>query len=132
MLLVSYGGDASDSDATAALSIQALGATGIATEPAAVEMTKQGSAATVDGKRQSDGSPRSAPWAKKKMGGGEPEAIVDVVDGVASLQIPEKIFDEAELLWKSYVVGYLIGDSPHVGSIHATVNRIWSAPKAVR
>ncbi|RID53318.1 hypothetical protein BRARA_G00721 [Brassica rapa] len=64
------------------------------------------------------------------MGGGEPEAIVDVVDGVASLQIPEEIFDEAELLWKSYVVGYFIGDAPHVGSIHATVNRIWSAPKA--
>ncbi|CAF2157494.1 BnaAnng22080D [Brassica napus] len=124
------GGDASESDATAALSIQALGVIGIATEPAAEEMTKQGNEAIVDGKRQSDGSPRSAPWVKKKMGGGEPEAIVDVVDGVASLQIPEEIFDEAELLWKSYVVGYFIGDAPHVGSIHATVNRIWSAPKA--
>ncbi|XP_033131098.1 uncharacterized protein LOC103846234 [Brassica rapa] len=101
------GGDASESDATAALSIQALGVIGIATEPAAEEMTKQGNEAIVDGKRQSDGSPRSAPWVKKKMGGGEPEAIVDVVDGVASLQIPEEIFDEAELLWKSYVGGFI-------------------------
>uniref|UniRef100_A0A0D3ECX5 DUF4283 domain-containing protein n=1 Tax=Brassica oleracea var. oleracea TaxID=109376 RepID=A0A0D3ECX5_BRAOL len=122
-------GDASDGEATAALSIQALEVNGTAIEPAAVETMKQGNAATFDGKHQSDGSPRSAPWTKKKMGGGDPEAIVDVVDGVASLQIPEEIFDEAELLWKSYVVGYFIGDAPHVGSIHATVNRIWSAPK---
>ncbi|KAF3499171.1 hypothetical protein F2Q69_00044231 [Brassica cretica] len=118
-------GDASDGEATAALSIQALEVNGAATEPAAVETMKQGNAATFDGKHQSDGSPRSAPWTKKKMGGGDPEAIVDVVDGVASLQIPEEIFDEAELLWKSYVVGYFIGDAPHVGSIHATVNRIY-------
>lgn len=28
------------------------------------------------------------------------------------------------------MVGYFIGDAPHVGSIHATFNRIWSSPKA--
>lgn len=28
------------------------------------------------------------------------------------------------------MVGYFIGGAPHVGSIHATVNRIWSSPKA--
>lgn len=56
--------------------------------------------------------------------------MVEVVNGVASIQIPAEIFDEAELLWKSFVVGYFIGDAPHVGSIHATVNRIWSSPKA--
>lgn len=28
------------------------------------------------------------------------------------------------------MVGYFIGDAPHVGSIHATVNRIWSSPIA--
>lgn len=49
---------------------------------------------------------------------------------VASIQIPTEIFDEAELLWKSFVVGYFVGDAPHVRSIHATVNRIWSSPKA--
>ncbi|KAH0922214.1 LOW QUALITY PROTEIN: hypothetical protein HID58_022232 [Brassica napus] len=35
-------------------------------------------------------------------------------DGVTSIQISEKIFDEAKLFWKSFVV----------------VNRIWSSPKA--
>lgn len=54
---------------------------------------------------------------------------IDVVDGVATILITEEVFDEAELLWKSYAVGYFIGDAPHVGSIHATVNRIWASPK---
>lgn len=26
-------------------------------------------------------------------------------------------------------MGYFIGDAPHVGSIHATVNRIWATPR---
>ena len=27
------------------------------------------------------------------------------------------------------MVGYFTGDAPHVGSIHTTVNRLWSSPK---
>ena len=30
------------------------------------------------------------------------------------------------MLWRCYVVGYFIGDAPHIGSIHATVNHLWS------
>ncbi|KAG2250733.1 hypothetical protein Bca52824_080869 [Brassica carinata] len=73
---------------------------------------------------------RSSPWSKDLAGRAGAEPVIDIVDGIATLQIPDAIFDEAELLWKSFVVGYFIGDAPHVGSIHATVNRIWSAPKA--
>ncbi|KAG2256184.1 hypothetical protein Bca52824_075478 [Brassica carinata] len=69
-------------------------------------------------------------WAKKKSKASETEAAITVVDGVANMDIPEEIFDEAELLWKSFVVGHFIGDAPHIGSIHATVNRIWSSSKA--
>ena len=72
---------------------------------------------------------KSSPWAKKQQDGVQAEAFIDIVNGVASMAIPDAIFDESELLWKSYVVGYFIGDAPHVGSIHATVNRIWAAPK---
>lgn len=72
----------------------------------------------------------SSPWVKKQSDGSVAEATVNIVDGVASIAIPEEIFDEAELLWKRYVVGYFIGDAPHVGSIHVTVNRIWSSSKA--
>uniref|UniRef100_A0A0D3AS77 DUF4283 domain-containing protein n=1 Tax=Brassica oleracea var. oleracea TaxID=109376 RepID=A0A0D3AS77_BRAOL len=55
---------------------------------------------------------------------------IDVVNGVAAIHVPEDIFDDADLLWKSYVVGYFIRDAPHVGSIHATVNRIWASLKS--
>ncbi|CAF1927694.1 unnamed protein product [Brassica oleracea var. botrytis] len=70
----------------------------------------------------------TSPWTKRSHGDVQPE--VEVVNGVASIQIPEEIFDESELLWKIYVVGYFIGDAPHVGPVHATVNCIWSSPKA--
>ncbi|KAL0707478.1 hypothetical protein Bca4012_073904 [Brassica carinata] len=45
-------------------------------------------------------------WAKKKRKASETEAAITVVDG------------------------HFIGDAPHIGSIHATVNRIWSSSKA--
>lgn len=56
--------------------------------------------------------------------------MIDIVNGVASIQIPDDIFDGAELLWKSYAVGCFVGDAPHVGSIHATLNHIWASPKS--
>ncbi|RID62873.1 hypothetical protein BRARA_E01915 [Brassica rapa] len=36
--------------------------------------------------------------------------------------------EEAEPLWSCYAVGYFMHDAPHIGSIHATVNRIWASP----
>ena len=53
-----------------------------------------------------------------------------VVDGVADIEIHAEVFEDVEPLWKSFVVGYFMGDSPLIGSIHATVNRIWSTPKS--
>ncbi|CAN7074340.1 unnamed protein product, partial [Brassica oleracea var. botrytis] len=70
-----------------------------------------------------------SPWLKKSQAGPS-KPVIEIVGGVASIQISENIFDESELLWNSFVVGYFIGDSPHMGSVHATVNRIWSSPKA--
>lgn len=75
-------------------------------------------------------NPKSqSPW-KRNNAVEENAPGLDVVNGVASILIPEEIFEEADLLWKSYVVGYFIGDAPHVGSIHATVNRIWTSSKS--
>uniref|UniRef100_A0A0D3CPN0 DUF4283 domain-containing protein n=1 Tax=Brassica oleracea var. oleracea TaxID=109376 RepID=A0A0D3CPN0_BRAOL len=51
------------------------------------------------------------------------------IDGVVSLTIPEEILADPNPLWRCYVVGYFIGDAPHIGSIHATVNRLWSSLK---
>ncbi|KAG2304288.1 hypothetical protein Bca52824_032939 [Brassica carinata] len=54
----------------------------------------------------------------------------EVVDGVADIEIPMEIFEDVEPLWKCFVVGYFMGDSPFIGTIHSTVNRIWSTPKS--
>lgn len=54
----------------------------------------------------------------------------EIVDGVADIEIPTEIFEDVEPLWKSFAVGYFMGDSPFIGSIHSTVNRIWSSPKS--
>ena len=70
-----------------------------------------------------DASKTDSPWLKNSQAGPS-EPVIEVVGGVASMQIPEDIFDGSELLWKSFVVGYFIGDAPHIGSVHATVNRI--------
>lgn len=53
----------------------------------------------------------------------------DPVDGVVSIIIPAEILADPNPLWRCYAVGYFIGDAPHIGSIHATVNRLWSSPK---
>ncbi|KAF3595218.1 hypothetical protein DY000_02020681 [Brassica cretica] len=68
-----------------------------------------------------------SPWAKPPDT--EPEPVPEAVDGVVSISIPEEILADPNPLWRCYVMGYFIGDAPHVGSIHATVNRILSSPK---
>ncbi|KAH0880748.1 hypothetical protein HID58_068142, partial [Brassica napus] len=52
-----------------------------------------------------------------------------VVDGVADIKILVEVFEDVAPLWKSCVVGYFMGDSPFIGSIYYTVNRIWGSPK---
>ncbi|KAG2295599.1 hypothetical protein Bca52824_042268 [Brassica carinata] len=75
-------------------------------------------------------NPRSkvrSPWTKPLPI--EPLGPSEVVDGVVSITIPEEILKDPNPPCKCYVVGYFIGDAPHVGTIHATINRIWSSLK---
>lgn len=67
----------------------------------------------VEGSRVLAGKSAS-PWKTDRIVDVALEASVEIADGVANMEIPEEIFDEAELLWKCYVVGYFIGDAPHV------------------
>ncbi|ESQ38551.1 hypothetical protein EUTSA_v10029226mg, partial [Eutrema salsugineum] len=55
------------------------------------------------------------------------EPVFVVANGVAEVMIPETILEDNPPLWKCFVVGYFMGEAPHVGTIHATVNRIWSS-----
>ncbi|KAL0773994.1 hypothetical protein Bca101_039145 [Brassica carinata] len=68
-----------------------------------------------------------SPWTKPLPT--ESPGPSEVVDGVVSITIPDEILSDPDPLWRCYAVGYFIGDAPHVGTIHATVNRIWPSPK---
>lgn len=56
---------------------------------------------------------------------GFPEFVVR--DGVAEVEIPVSLMEDAEPLWRCFIVGYFMNDAPHIGSIHATMNRIWAS-----
>lgn len=49
-------------------------------------------------------------------------ASVDIVDGVAKATILANVFTDSQPLWSSFIVSNFIGDSPHIGKVHATVN----------
>lgn len=51
-----------------------------------------------------------------------------VKDGVDDVSIPEELMEDVDPRWKYFVVGYFMNDASHIGSIHLTLNRIWSSP----
>ncbi|CAN6828846.1 unnamed protein product, partial [Brassica oleracea] len=53
-----------------------------------------------------------------------PEVVMQ--EGVAVVDLPEEVTNDSKPLWESYVVGHFIGDPPHIGKVHATVNRLWT------
>lgn len=58
-------------------------------------------------------SPRNAPVSGEKLSDSRP--IFAVSNGVAAIVIPEELFASSDPLWKDFLVGYFIGDTPHVG-----------------
>lgn len=50
-----------------------------------------------------------------------------VVDGVVSATVPEVVLENSQPLWNNYIIGHFIGDAPHIGKVHATVNRLWTS-----
>ncbi|KAL0864693.1 hypothetical protein Bca101_043811 [Brassica carinata] len=54
---------------------------------------------------------------------------VEIIGNFAKVSISDEILKQSKPLWTNYVVGHFIGnDAPHIGKVHATVNRIWSTP----
>ncbi|ESQ38429.1 hypothetical protein EUTSA_v10029223mg [Eutrema salsugineum] len=49
----------------------------------------------------------------------------DEIEGVKVFRVPEAILNEAPM-WDDCVLGKFLKKAPHVGSIHMTVNRIWT------
>ncbi|RID53730.1 hypothetical protein BRARA_G01107 [Brassica rapa] len=56
------------------------------------------------------------------------EPVFVVKDGIAEVAVPAELLEEEDPLWKCFLVGYFMNGAPHIGSIHATVNRIWGSP----
>ncbi|KAF3535149.1 hypothetical protein F2Q69_00021839, partial [Brassica cretica] len=57
------------------------------------------------------------------------ERITQLEAKATSLEsVPVEVFEDSDPLWRAFAVGYFVGDAPHVGSIHAMVNRIWTLP----
>ncbi|KAG5376133.1 hypothetical protein IGI04_040729 [Brassica rapa subsp. trilocularis] len=54
--------------------------------------------------------------------------VADLQGGVASVDLPEELLSDSKPLWSAYIVGHFMGDAPHIGKVHAIVNRIWSFP----
>lgn len=94
--------------------------------PAAMGPSPPASGSPTAGSGQS--SPKSA-WVSPlpEASGSRSKPVFNLVDGVARVSVPAEIVDEGLPLWKCFVVGYFMGDAPHLGTIHATVNRIWAS-----
>lgn len=53
--------------------------------------------------------------------------VCEVNDGAIEIDLPPDLLEETKPLWSNFIVGYFIGEAPHIGTVHATVNRIWSS-----
>ncbi|KAL1223003.1 hypothetical protein V5N11_019498 [Cardamine amara subsp. amara] len=51
---------------------------------------------------------------------------VELVDGKATIAVPEEIFEDLVPLWEDFLVGRFSSEAPHVAKIHVIVNKIWN------
>lgn len=54
--------------------------------------------------------------------------VADLQGGIATVDLPEELLSDSKPLWSAYIIGHFMGDAPHIGKVHAIVNRIWSFP----
>ncbi|KAG7585320.1 Reverse transcriptase domain [Arabidopsis thaliana x Arabidopsis arenosa] len=60
---------------------------------------------------------------------GSVSPVREVIDGSIEIEIPSELLIDAQPLWSKFIMGHFIGDAPHIGKVHATVNRIWASPE---
>lgn len=51
---------------------------------------------------------------------------VSMVDGKATVAVPDTILDDSVPLWKDFLIGRFPSAAPHVAKIHVIVNKIWN------
>lgn len=47
-------------------------------------------------------------------------------DGVGSVRVPDEVFKDAAPLWEDFLIGRFLDKAPHIGKVHAIVNKIWA------
>lgn len=51
-------------------------------------------------------------------------------EGVDSVVVPDDVFKDPSPLWEDFLIGRFIEKAPHVGKVHAIVNKIWTMDKS--
>lgn len=71
----------------------------------------------------------SKSWAlvvSEKVGLHKYEVEVEEMGGNETIRVPDCVFENAPPLCEDCIVGIFISKAPHVGTIHMTVNEIWT------
>lgn len=51
---------------------------------------------------------------------------IQMEDGVGSVRVPDEVFKDAAPLWEDFLIGRFLDKAPHIGKVHAIVNKIWA------
>ncbi|KAF8095288.1 hypothetical protein N665_0338s0041 [Sinapis alba] len=97
-------------------------------------------AVAVTDSRQDDSSQdsqKSAPltrsWVKvaqqNQKGLTKYDVQITMEDGIGSVEVPEEIFKDPQPLWEDFLIGKFLDKAPHIGKVHAIVNKIWASNK---
>ncbi|XP_056847302.1 uncharacterized protein LOC130497999 [Raphanus sativus] len=54
------------------------------------------------------------------------EMDIQIEDGVGSVSVPDEVFKDAAPLWEDFLIGRFLDKAPHIGKVHAIVNKIWA------
>lgn len=58
------------------------------------------------------------------------EVEITKTDGVDSVLVPDEVFHDPSPLWEDFLIGKFLEKAPHVGKVHAIVNKIWVTDKS--
>lgn len=54
------------------------------------------------------------------------EVEIEMKDDIGSVTVPEEITKNVAPLWDDFLIGIFLDNAPHIGKVHAIVNKIWT------
>ena len=55
---------------------------------------------------------------------------IKMEDGIGSVEIPDEVFKDPQPLWEDFLIGKFLDKAPHIGKVHAIVNKNWASDKS--